>query len=328
MGEAVVGLQRHWRSALLRPQGTKAERSARERNLPEKQHPGYRIRTLFMGKYPYHVCRSVQDSRHRLLTSLSLAMELLGGGGLPASISVVGKADSVYERPVTDALIKIMHDLYTAQHMGEAAVSSRGDLNAIDEILAMVDSISDELAGRFDLPAVHVTLACEDRRRRRRTDKMDPPESGPANELFTWRPRYRLWTAPLVEPASAWAFWMHRYTNLAWSRQLRYESPARASRVVVDSLAGADELVGRSTFEEAARRLEADGVERIDFSWRCVLEAECSILLGERKAADYPCSLGTESSVWLTSPAPTAEIEADETVYGGPQATSGWFHYG
>lgn len=255
-------------------------------------------------------------------------MKLLGGGGLPASISVIGKAGSVYERPVTDALIEIMQYLYAAQHMGEAAVSSRGDLDAIDEILAMVDSISDELAGRFDLPAVHVTLACEDRGRRRRTEKMVPPESGPANQLFTWRPMYRLWTAPLVEPASAWAFWMHRYTNLAWSRQLRYESPARASRVVVDSLAGADELVGRSTFEEAAHRLEAAGVERIDFSWRCVLEAECSILLGERKAADYPCSLGTESSVWLTPPAPTAEIEADDTVYGGPQAPSGWFHYG
>ena len=257
-------------------------------------------------------------------------MYLLAGGGLSDSISVVERAGSVYERPVTDALIEIMQDLYAAQHLGEAAVSSRGDLDAIGEILSMVDSISDELAERFDLPAVHVTLARGRLGRPAAKNREDgPPESGPGvNRLFTWRPMYRLWTAPLVEPASAWAFWMRKDANLEWSRQLRYESPARASRVVVDSLAAADELVGRSTFEEAAHRLEAAGVERIDFSWRCVLEAECSILLGERKASDYPCSLGAESSVWLTPPAPTVEIEADNTVYGGPQAPADWFHYG
>ena len=261
-------------------------------------------------------------------------MDLLAGGGLSDSISVIKQAGSVYERPVTDALIEIMADLYAAQHSGEAAVSNRGDLDAIGEILTMICSISDELAGRFDLLAVHVTPAADTEvgrhrgRQSRKIEKMGLSESGAAaDRLFTWRPTYRLWTAPLVEPASAWAFWMRRYTNLAWPRQLRYESPARASRVVVDSLAAADELVGRSTFEEAAHRLEAAGAERIDFSWRCVLEAECSILLAERKATDYPCSLGAESSVWLTSPAPTVEIEADDTMYDGPQAPKDWFHY-
>lgn len=254
-------------------------------------------------------------------------MDLLAGGGLSDSISVIERAGSVYEHPVTDALIEIMQDLYAAQHLGEAAVSSRGDLDVIGEILTMADSISDELAERFDLPAVHVILARERRGRRRRTEKMVPLESGPADRLFTWRTMDRLWTAPLVEPASAWAFWMHKYADLEWSRQRRYESPARASRVVLDSLAAADELVGRSTFGEAAHRLEAAGVERIDFSWRCVLQAECSILLGERKASDYPCSLGAESSVWLTSPAPTVEIQADDTAYDCPPTPAGWFHY-
>ena len=255
------------------------------------------------------------------------AMYLLSGGHLPDLIGVIKRASSVDKRPVTDALIKIMSKLDAAQHMGKAAVSSRRDHNAIDEICALVYSISDALAGRFDLPAVHVTLADHHRgQRRRNTEKRASSSPGPADRLFTWRPIYRLWTAPLVEPASAWAFWMKHYAHLAWSRQLRYESPARARRVVVDSLATADELVGRNSFEEAAQRLEAAGFERVDFSWRCVLEAECSILLGERKAVDYPCSLGTERSVWLTSPTPTAIIEPDDTAFGSPQTPDGWLY--
>ena len=159
-------------------------------------------------------------------------MDLLAGGGLPDSISVIERAGSVYERPVTDALIEIMQDLYAAQHLGEATVSSRKDLDAIGEILTMADSISDELAERFDLPAVHVTLARERCGRRRRTEKMVPPESGPADRLFTWRTMDRLWTAPLVEPASAWAFWMHKYAHLEWSRQppVREPRPGFAGR--------------------------------------------------------------------------------------------------
>ena len=256
-------------------------------------------------------------------------MDLLSGGHFPDLIRVIKRAGSVDERPVTDALIEIMSELDAAQHMGKAVVSSRGDLKAIDEIHALVYSISDALAGRFDLPAVHVTLADHHRgRRRRKTEKRARSTPGPADRLFAWRPVYRLWTAPLVEPASAWAFWMKHYAHLAWSSQLRYESPARARRVVVDSLAAADELVARNSFEEAAQRLEATGFERVDFSWRCVLEAECSVLLGERKTVDYPCSLGTERSVWLTSPAPTAIIEPDDTAFSSPPTPDGWFEYG
>lgn len=254
-------------------------------------------------------------------------MDLLSGGGLPDLIRVIKRAGSVDKRPVTDALIEIMGALDAAQHMGEAAVSSHRDHNAIDEICGLVYSVSDALAGRFDLPAVHVTLADHHRgRRRRKTEKRARSAPGPADRLFTWRPIYRLWTAPLVEPASAWAFWMKHYAHLEWSRQLRYKSPARSKRVVVDSLAAADELVGRNSFEKAAQRLEAAGFERVDFSWRCVLEAECSVLLGERKTVDYPCSLGTERSVWLTSPAPTAIIEPADTAFRSPQIPDGWLY--
>ena len=137
----------------------------------------------------------------------------------------------------------------------------------------------------------------------------------------------QLWTAPLAAPASAWAFWAEGTGNARiWDRQLRYETPATASRVVVDSLDSADKLIGLSTFVEVARNLEVAGIERVDFSWRCVLEAECSALRGERDATSYPCALGTESSIWLTIPVPTSEREHDTTLDDGYREP-GWFLY-
>ncbi len=151
--------------------------------------------------------------------------------------------------------------------------------------------------------------------------------AGTAGILF-WKPLGRLWTAPLVEPASAWAFWAKQTGNArAWDRQLRYESPPRASRVVVDSLASADELVGQDSFEQTVCNLESDGVSRIDFTWRCVLEAEFSALRRERAATDYPCALGAESSMWLTSPEPMSELPEDDTTRSDPYVGSGWFVY-
>lgn len=97
--------------------------------------------------------------------------------------------------------------------------------------------------------------------------------------------------------------------------------------MVVDSLATADELIGQSSFEQAVRNLEGTGVSRIDFTWRCVLEAEYSALRGERAATSYPCALGTESSMWLTSPEPVSQLTESNTNRCEPCAGSGWFVY-
>ncbi len=95
---------------------------------------------------------------------------------------------------------------------------------------------------------------------------------------------------------------------------------------MVDSLESADELIGHTTFVEVAHNLEGTGIERVDFSWRCVLEAECSALRGERDATSYPCALGTESSVWLTTPVPTSQSE-HVTTLDAPPPEPGWFLY-
>ena len=213
---------------------------------------------------------------------------------------------------------EISSSLYVAQHVGRAT-ASRGDIYVLDQVVAAVRAISDALAERFALPAVHMAATSPLHGRRE-------PRTATITHLL-WKPVGRLWTAPLAEPASAWAFWAKKTgNNKTWTRQLRYESPATASRVVVDSLESADILIGRSTFEEVAHNLEGTGIERVDFSWRCVLEAECSALKGERDAISYPCALGTESSIWLTTPVPTSQSE-DDTTHDDPRPEPGWFIY-
>ena len=230
-------------------------------------------------------------------------------------VRVIQGGKSANERRVVDALVGISADLYLIQHTGPPRAGWR-DLSVLDEVLATVRSLSSALAERFALPSVHMTTVASDPRIRY------PRGGSESATRLAWKPVDRLWTAPLVEPASAWPLWAQQTGNdRAWDRQLRYESPSETSRVVVESLATADELVGKNSFEETARHLVASGVSRVDFSWLCVLEAECSALRAERDAASYPCALGTESSVWLTTPEPISELAVTDTaryVHGEP----------
>ena len=228
-------------------------------------------------------------------------------------VRIIERAQSVDERRVIDALVRFSSSLESMKY-GGGIPPSRRDREIMDEVLAAVGSMSDALAERFVLPAVHMEPPPRDQvdqprrkgKQRRRKGKQPPRDEKTVEERWkrlTWKPLGRLWTAPLVEPASAWAFWCRENEPpMAWERQLRYESPPRASRVVVDSLASADELIGENSFEELAGRLADSGIKRIDFSWRCVLEAECSAIRGERDSARFPCELGTESSLWLAAP--------------------------
>ena len=238
-------------------------------------------------------------------------------GDIRDQVRVIEGAQSVDERLVVDALVEISSSLYDVQHVGRATASP-GDVHVMDQVLAAVRTFSDALAERFALPAVHMAATSPPYGRR---------EPKTAVTAHLWKPVGRLWTAPLAEPASAWAFWAKETGNArTWDRQLRYESPPTASRVVVDSLESADELVGATTFVEVAHNLEGAGIERVDFSWRCVLEAECSALRGQRDATSYPCALGTESSIWLTTPVPTSEREYDTTP-NDPHPEPDWFLY-
>ncbi|MYB75603.1 MAG: hypothetical protein F4X83_00580 [Chloroflexi bacterium] len=233
-------------------------------------------------------------------------------------IAVIEEAGSVDDRLLTDALVEISSSIYEAQHMDRGLAPGTQDGRVLGEVLRAVAAASDVLVERFDLPAVRMATSAGPQR----------GELSPATRLL-WKPVGSLWTAPVVEPASAWALWARKTGNARmWDRQLRYESPPRAARVVVDSLANADNLVGNRSFEQTAHGHTLDGVSRIDFTWRCVLEAECSALRGERSPSSYPCALGTESSIWLTSPEPVSEHAQDDTVTrNDPYERSNWFVY-
>lgn len=255
---------------------------------------------------------STVDRRDRLTADLLCWEELSD------HIAVIEGARSVGDRLMIDALVEISCSLYEAQYMNSGLAPSTRDLRILREALGAVVTASELLVERFDLPAVQMATSA------------GPQRSGlrPGTRLL-WKPVDRLWTAPVVEPASAWVLWARKTGNArAWDRQVRYESPPRAARVVVDSLASADNLVGQGSFRQAARALASDGVSRIDFTWRCVLEAECSALRGDRSHSSYPCALGIESSIWLTSPEPLSEY-ADDDVTGrdDPNERSGWFVY-
>ena len=177
-----------------------------------------------------------------------------------------------------NALVEISCSLYEAQHTDRRLAPSNTDVRILGEVLGAVATASEVLVERFVLPAVHMATST------------GPQRNGlsPATRLL-WKPVGRLWTAPVVEPASAWALWAAKTGNArVWDRQFRYESPPRAARVVVDSLTSADNLVGNRSFEQTVHTLTLGGVSRIDFTWRCVLEAECSALLGERSPKQLP----------------------------------------
>ena len=243
-------------------------------------------------------------------------MDLLDWGDIREQVRIIGDAQSVNERPVRDALVEISSSLYSAQHTGNGPPSS-GDLHVMDQIVTATRTISDALAERFVLPAVHMAAS----------GAAHGQKPSDAMTTHLWKPLGRLWTAPLSEPASAWALWAKKTGNArVWDRQIRYESPDTASRVVVDSLETADKLVGRSTFVAVAHNLERAGIERVDFSWRCVLEAECSALRGERDDTAFPSALGTESSLWLTRPEPVSELHVN-TAPSSSRPEPGWFNY-
>ena len=233
--------------------------------------------------------------------------DLLHSRDIRDRVRVIESARSVDERPVIEALVEIAMSLYEARYRGREPgriETSRGDLDIMDEVLGVVGPINDALVERFDLPAVYVTAASGRRRQirpRRFSRCLWPGRSRRVmrdrrtTAKLAWKPLGMLWTAPLVEPSSAWGFWMSKRYNVAWTRQLRYESPAGASRVVVDSLATADELIGQRSFEEMALQMEDSGIERVDFSWRCVIEAECSVLRAERDGNSSPALSGPKA---------------------------------
>lgn len=146
-----------------------------------------------------------------------------------------------------------------------------------------------------------------------------------------WKPERALWTSPLAgEGHSAWSLRALLYGDgLPHAHNLVLVRPPPERAYLVGELAQADSLLQEhgGTPLAALASLHRDGYAVVDFTWRCVLQAEISVLRGEREQSAFPCGLGVECSMWLDVPAgPVRVLPAqNEAVEARP---SGWFRYG
>lgn len=239
--------------------------------------------------------------------------DLLHRSHLLDLIEIVHDADSVDDPQVVECLIDISANLYASQHTGPGS-PSEGDLDLIGRLIDALASVDEPLAARFDGPTVQLVGAAA-----QPTDDHRPQR--------TWKPERAVWTAPMVGASSAWARWAGRTGNARpWVEQIRYESPPPSERLILSSLAVADEVRADRSIDDLLAEVRRSGRTRIDFSWRCVLEAESSVLLGDRPSGAFPTDLGTESSLWLEPPA-GGEVVASPSGVDRPREgpPSGWF---
>lgn len=207
------------------------------------------------------------------------------------------------------------------RRMGNAL--SVADQALINDVLRELDAANDILAARMSRTAC---LYSEHRSVLRDRFVVPTGQMSP----HSWKPE-GVWTSPLVQQGnSAWSLRaasegdtkLHPYNLL-----LAHPEASRVS--LLETLADADLLLAShgGRLELALESLRADGYAVVDFSWRCVLEAEVSVLRGERYPVAFPCGLGVECSLWLELPSdPIGIVEIAHPSSRGGQET-GWFEY-
>lgn len=240
---------------------------------------------------------------------------LLHGSHLLDLIKIVDNANSVNEPHVIDALVDISAELYAAR-LTEPRTPSKGDRDLIARLVAVLASNSRELGERFAGPTVRLVSEVSEFNQR-------------LSQLQSWKPERVVWTAPVSGDGSAWERWANRTGNARpWSATIQYDTPPPHQRLILTSLEVADELADNQAIGDVLAQMQHSGLVRIDFSWRCVLEAECSVLLGERNSGSFPSDLGTESCLWLETPIDSdVKLMSAFTQKSKPDSTHlpGWF---
>lgn len=198
------------------------------------------------------------------------------------------------EPGVTLALIELSSWLTGSRRPLDAALNP-SDRTVAHELLQELHDLSDMLALRMFRPA----FLCSDTSAIRHDRFVDPAFA--ESPTYSWKPRDALWTSPLVQAdTSAWSLMSEQTGDTErHSHFLSLAHPPRDSTMLLKSLADADSLLisngGLTT--EAWRSLRRNGCGIVDFTWRCVLEAEISALLGERDPGAFPGGLGVECSL-------------------------------
>jgi hypothetical protein len=170
-----------------------------------------------------------------------------------------------------------------------AAAALRADLR---EVLGAEDAVA-----RFRRPAVlhtdHPTI-------------VEGSSDWLAGVTQPWPPAQALWTSPEVEPGvSAWTL---RAAVTGDAIDHRYRISVDVAVVgltghVCEDLDAFDGAVrAHGSVWAWLRQLRRQGTDFVGFPWLLVLEAEVSVLAGERSRGSAPAHLGVESTLWLRPP--------------------------
>ena len=230
---------------------------------------------------------------------------------LPAA--VVAELLAIVQSPVLElertAALGELADRLAGHRRAPSIPLTNDDERTVTEVRAIVVQLRPQLGRRMGRPALLAT---------------DTPQIVPGR--FTaapdfaggwpyWKPAQGLWSSPQVCPGvSAWT--LQANSVLPPDRLPRWvvelEDPPLA--VLVDSLASADQLLAEAgdVVAQLWPTLHDAGVWRVDFAFGCVLEAELSVLTGERAVSAFPAGLGVESSLWLRRPDSRAAVPVAE----------------
>ncbi len=131
-----------------------------------------------------------------------------------------------------------------------------------------------------------------------------------AKPTVTWKPKRALWSSPAFGTSeSTWTMRTKKLSiGVLKEHLVRLHRPPIDKVLTISSLKEAVSL-GKSANEVIAsiNRMRLDGIEAIDFSWECVIEAEVDGLLNEKSSSDFPIGLGTECTLWLVAPRDAAQ---------------------
>jgi hypothetical protein len=120
-----------------------------------------------------------------------------------------------------------------------------------------------------------------------------------------WKPVNALWTAPAMSGhRTAWSARVETYGDGTRRRNMiRLRRPDATRFLRVRGLQEARSLVSdRNSIVRNLGCARSEGIVAIDFTWRCVIEAEITGFRGESSPTDFPCGLGTECTLWLEMP--------------------------
>ncbi len=230
---------------------------------------------------------------------------------------------SGHEPDATAALVTLSS--WLGGDRGDAALRpGAADSADLTEVAGAVEELDGVLAARMSRPPVRFS-ADADRPARR----LVSPAAEYRAAAGTWKPLDALWTTPTLDASnSEWSIWTAYNGEMrAFRLKEMFERPRAEHVTLLSSRADADALLARhGSVAAAARSLRRSGIRVIDFSWRCVLEAEIEAFRGRRSARSFPCGLGTACSLWLELPTATSlvQLPAQRAEHAPP---ADWFTY-